>query len=79
MLIPKLCAGIVSVELWCPRIVAPHILKVKNRGKYKRESERMATIKLGRLEKVDVRKLWSQEQYDLHGFERSEDFVTFAI
>jgi len=50
--------------------VSPHILKVKNRGKYKRESERMATIKLGRLEKVDVRKLWSQEQYDLHGFEK---------
>lgn len=23
---PKLCAGIVSVEIWCPRIVAPRIL-----------------------------------------------------
>lgn len=23
MLRPKLCAGIVSVEIWCPRIVAP--------------------------------------------------------
>ena len=39
----------------------------------------MAMIKLGRLEKVDVRKLWSHEQYDLHGFEQSADFVTFAI
>ena len=24
----------------------------------------MSTIKLGRLEEVDVRKLWSHEQYD---------------
>ena len=55
MLKHQLCAGIVLVVIWCPRIVSPYILKVKNRGKYKRESERMATIIYGRVEKVDVR------------------------
>ena len=38
----------------------------------------MATIKLGRLEEVDVRKLWSHEQYDFSNWLAKEDKCTLA-
>ena len=35
----------------------------------------MATIKLGRLEEVDVRKLWSHEQYDFSNWLAKEENI----
>ena len=37
----------------------------------------MATIKLGRLEEVDVRKLWSHEQYDFSNWLAKEENGSF--
>lgn len=39
LLIPKLCAGIVSVETWCPRIFAPlYVNWMKFMTIYKKET-----------------------------------------
>lgn len=35
----------------------------------------MSTIKLGRLEEVDVRKLWSHEQYDFSNWLAKDDNI----
>lgn len=39
----------------------------------------MATIKLGRLEEVDVRKLWSHEQYDFSNWLAKEENIELLV